>query len=731
MGASKIRVLATVGPASLKENIIRDMDRSGTDIFRINLSHTRLEDLEEVIRKLRSWTRKTICVDTEGAQIRTGKCSEGQITLETDSMLDIVRAREDATGKRLSIYPEDPRQLLRTGDLLRIDFHSVIVQVLEVGPEAVRGRVIQGGVVGSNKAIAIDRMPELPTFTEKDKKAFVLCAKFGIDCYALSFAYRSEDIDWLRSQFREPVFVISKVESYNALLNLEEIAKASDALLIDRGDLSREIPLQKIGTAQRYVMESANKFARPVYVATNLLDSMISGKQPSRAEINDITSTLLTGAQGLVLSAETAIGTHPVQVVRMATGVIMETQKFTPHESRFDIREYLRNVYENSLVPAHGGRLVGSLVKESELANLSKKSRSLEVDSQTAMDIEQLSVGTYSPLDRFMGLEEMNSVLDAYCLRDGIAWTLPILLQLHEDEVKFARGDTVRLHSRENDGLLGIIEVERVEKIPDMDVAAEKWFGTNDNKHPGVAYFRAKGEWLVSGRVYGTNNSARRPYVLRPRQIREVLRNLGYATVVGFHTRNVPHRGHEFIQKAALDRVNADALLVSPIIGVKKEGDFAAGAILKAYETVISEGYFEPHSVLLAPLETYSRYSGPREAVFTALCRKNFGCSHFIVGRDHTGVGDYYSQDASQTIFDKIGDLGITPVFFDPVYYCYICGEVTDNCSHSEDDRKKISATEVRNCLVSDQTPPEYLIRREVSDLLRSMLADGEQVFEG
>ena len=201
------------------------------------------------------------------------------------------------------------------------------------------------------------------------------------------------------------------------------------------------------------------------------------------------------------------------------------------------------------------------------------------------------------------------------------------------------------------------------------------------------------------------------------------------ATVVGFHTRNVIHRGHEFIQKEALEMIQADGLLISPVIGPKKKGDFVSKAILDSYEKIISKGYYNPFRVILGAFCTYSRYSGPREAVFTALCRKNFGCSHFIIGRDHTGVGDFYSPDASQKIFDEIGNIGIKPVFFETAYYCSACETVTAGCQHQDKFKIKISATEVRNCLLSNKRPPEYLLRGEISDLLENMIREKQEIF--
>jgi pyruvate kinase len=724
------KIIATIGPSSLKENVIKEMDRWGTDIFRINLSHTAIEDLKDIIEKLRAWTSKPICLDTEGAQVRTGKYSSGQIVFQANSLVEIVEYTGKVVDSKLPIYPLKPEEILKVGDILRIDFNSVIVQVIKIEGELVLGRVLEGGTVGSNKGIGIDRMPYLPPFTKKDLAALKIGKEMNIDFYALSFAYQKEEIIWIREQFSNPIFVISKIESYNALSNLKDIVRTTDAILIDRGDLSKEVPLQKIGVTQRYIMNFANQFEKPVYVATNLLDSMISGLQPNRAEINDITSNLFNGAKGLVLAAETAIGNHPVEVVRMAAGVIEETANYMSQYTNLNIHEYIDKVYENSLIPPHGGELVQNYLDDNPDEIESKNYPKIYIDEQTALDIEQLATGTYSPIRGFMDMKEMDSVLESNLLLGGDIWTLPILLQMNKNDINFKINDKVLLYSKTDHQLLGLLEVKNVEMIPDLDTSAERWFGTKDNNHPGVMYFKHRGNYIVSGDVFKLRRgSTEIPYVLTPKQIRSVLRDLNLATVVGFHTRNIVHRGHEFIQKEALTRINADALFISPVIGPKKKGDFVSDAILRSYERMISEGFYKPFKAILGAFCTYSRYSGPREAVFTALCRKNFGCSHFIIGRDHTGVGNFYNSNASQEIFDKIGDIGIKPIFFNTAYYCSACGSVTDDCQHPDKYKIRISATDIRNYLLDNKRPPEYMLRSEIADILESMKKANEQLF--
>ena len=198
--------------------------------------------------------------------------------------------------------------------------------------------------------------------------------------------------------------------------------------------------------------------------------------------------------------------------------------------------------------------------------------------------------------------------------------------------------------------------------------------------------------------------------------------------MVGFHTRNVPHRAHEYLQLTALANNQCDGIFIHPVTGPKKTGDFSGGISLKAYQLLIDQHY-PPGAAVLGGFVTYSRYAGPREAVFTALCRQNFGCSHFIVGRDHTGVGDFYPPDASQRLFDEIGDIGIEPVFFDSVYYCQRCRNHVEGCEHGREFSQEISGTQAREVLRQGGALPDWFIRTSVSQLIVGELANGGEVF--
>jgi pyruvate kinase len=711
------KILATLGPSSMKESIVQKMDSAGVDMFRINLSHTEIKDFTRIIGNIRKWTNKPICIDTEGAQVRIGKMKNNHAKIKNNSVVFLTSTKTLGNELHIPLYPIIPKDILRLGDILAIDFHSVVVQVIKIEKGKVYARVLSEGEIWSNKGVGIDRLINLPAFTKKDLKILRLSKEMDLSFFALSFAAKKEDIKQLRKFFPYSISVISKIESRLGLTNLEDICKASDAILIDRGDLSREVPLQKIGLIQRHILDVANKIGSPVYVATNLLENMVDNFEPTRAEINDITSTLLTGAKGLVLAAETAIGRYPIQSVRMVAGIKREVESYIESDNK----SYFNSIYDYNLIEPHGGVLVQNFI-ESDKTGHFKEFPKIDMDDKVLSDIVQIAEGTYSPLRGFMNKDELFSVLENYKLPNGVIWTLPILLQLRKKDINFSRRDNVIIRRKRDKNFYALIKISDIEKINIFDVG-KKWFGTDDIGHPGVSNFMKQGDYIVSGEVFLIQKPLfySQSYVLTPKQTRQIFKDRGCQNIVGFHTRSVIHRGHEFIQKEALKSVEADALLISPVIGHEKETDFSAEAILKSYEVMLNNNYYAPYPALIGAFNTYSRYCGPGEAVFTALCKKNFGCSHFIVGRDHTGVGNYYSSDTTQKLFDQLGDIGIIPLMFDTAYFCKSCRKVTNHCRHKDGQKLKLSGTEVRNYLLSDLNPPEYLMRKEISKILQNM----------
>ncbi len=308
------KILCTIGPNSLNEKVLSKLDELGCFLFRINLSHTKIEDLEQTIEKIRKYSNVPICLDSEGAQIRTTKFS-----------CDFIKDKEyifENTINKFSIRPFEIVHQLSIGDQISIDFNSAVVEVVDVSLEKIVVKTISPGFSGENKAVTIMKDVEIPPFSDKDLQAFKIGSNLGIKNYALSFASEGKYVDKIRSLVPNGSFIISKIESISGLKNLLQITDKSDAILIDRGDLSRELSLEKIPVFQKSIIKTARDLNKEVFVATNLLESMINSPSPTRAEINDIYNTLLDGATGLVLAAETAIGKFPVESAIIAKNLI-------------------------------------------------------------------------------------------------------------------------------------------------------------------------------------------------------------------------------------------------------------------------------------------------------------------------------------------------------------------------------------------------------------------------
>jgi len=370
----------------------------------------------------------------------------------------------------------------------------------------------------------------------------------------------------------------------------------------------------------------------------------------------------------------------------------------------------------------HGGRLISRVASESRrervLAEVSEFQR-IGVDVEKAFEIENIAKGVYSPLEGFMLSEDLRSCLDEMRLPSGVPWTMPVLLDLSEDQAKqLAEGDEVMIFLR---GIpLATMEIEEIYTY-DREKLIEAVFGTKDERHPGVRKARGMRDFFVGGRIT-LLNSVPNPYeryTLWPKETRVLFKEKGWRTVVGFQTRNAPHRGHEAIQKTALAIV--DGLFVNPVIGRKKPGDFRDDVILEAYRVLI-ENYYPRDTAVLAILRYEMRYAGPREAVHHAIMRKNFGCNHFIVGRDHAGIGNFYPPYAAQEIFKKFPDLGITPFFFREFFYCRKCeGLVNEKtCPHPESYRIRFSGTAIRKLIMEGKSPPPEVMRPEIAEVILS-----------
>ncbi len=349
-----------------------------------------------------------------------------------------------------------------------------------------------------------------------------------------------------------------------------------------------------------------------------------------------------------------------------------------------------------------------------------KEYPSVIASAEMIMDAELIATGGYTPIEGFLTNEDFESVLEHMHLVNGSPWTIPIVLPVDE---KIAGGlkegdDVVLLDSAKNS--IAVLHLKEKFKY-DKKRMVQKIFRTADEKHPGVAAIYGWGDFLLGGEIDLVNRPKHvfERYNLDPAQTRKEFKERGWRTVVGFQTRNPIHRSHEYLQKCALEVV--DGLFIHPIVGWTRKGDVPAEVRIESYEIVLNN-YYPRNRFLLATLSTAMRYAGPREAIFHALVRKNFGCTHFIVGRDHAGVGDYYDPYDAQRIFYefKEGELGITPMFFENAFFCVLCDAMATKktCPHLKSTRIALSGTKVRELLLEDKRISEKVVRPEVAELL-------------
>jgi sulfate adenylyltransferase len=376
------------------------------------------------------------------------------------------------------------------------------------------------------------------------------------------------------------------------------------------------------------------------------------------------------------------------------------------------------------LIEPHGGQLVKRIVNVKEREDYLERVPSMKsvVLSETELaDVEMMAFGGISPIEGFMCKDDYHSVVDNMRLNDGTVWTIPITLAPTDKEAKqLKEGEDVALKDATGE-VIAVLHLD--EKFPnDKEKVASEVYGTRDKCHPGVMKLYEKGDISIGGKVTVLKlpkHDDFAEYRLTPKETREIFKEKGWKRVVGFQTRNPIHRAHEYIQKCAMEMV--DGLLIHPLVGPTKSDDISASVRMKCYETLI-ENYYPADRVQLAVFPAAMRYAGPREAVFHALIRKNYGCTHFIVGRDHAGVGNFYGSFDAHYIFDEFDphEIGITPMFFDYTFYCNRCKGMASykSCPHGSDDRVSLSGTKVREMLRAGKMPPEEFSRPEVAKIL-------------
>ncbi len=385
---------------------------------------------------------------------------------------------------------------------------------------------------------------------------------------------------------------------------------------------------------------------------------------------------------------------------------------------------------EEEMIEPHGGKLIDRLVKGEKARELEAAAAELpvvELNPFEISDLEMLAIGAFSPLEGFMGREDYTSVVSKMHLANGLPWTLPVTLAVTQEKAESLK-NTARIALADADGKrLAVLEITDIFPY-DREAESLAVFLTANDDHPGARYVASRGDWLVGGKVEvfrRPNEDVHSKYRLDPADTRRIFEERSWNTVVGFQTRNPVHRAHEYIQKSALEIV--DGLLLHPIAGETKSDDLSLEVRLRCYE-VLLENYFPQDRVVLALNPASMRYAGPREAIFHALIRKNFGCTHFIVGRDHAGVGSYYGSYDAQKIFSKFDadKLGIAPLFFEHSFYCRDCAGMASpkTCGHSKESRVFLSGTPVRKVLPEGGQLPAVFKRPEVAAVLHKAFSD-------
>lgn len=376
------------------------------------------------------------------------------------------------------------------------------------------------------------------------------------------------------------------------------------------------------------------------------------------------------------------------------------------------------------LIEPHGGKLINKVASKKRKEKLLARAGDLpkiSLKKQKLIEIENIALGLYSPLEGFMTKQNYLQVVEKMQLTNQLLWPIPIVLDVNKKTAEqLTVGNDVALSSNTGE-IYGILHLED-KYTYNKKQEAKLVYKTTELEHPGVNKLYHREKILLGGPISllkRVNYNRFNRYRLTPREVRSLITDKGWTKVVGFQTRNPLHRAHEYIQKCALEI--CDGLLLTPLVGETKSNDLPVEYRIKSYE-VVKDKIYPPQRVKLVVFPAAMRYAGPREAVFHALCRQNYGCTHFIVGRDHAGVGDYYGTYEAQKLFDQVDrdKLGIEPVCFDYAFYCKKCRSMATKktCPHAKKFHSSLSGTKIRQLLREGEKPPKELIRSEVAEVL-------------
>jgi sulfate adenylyltransferase len=383
---------------------------------------------------------------------------------------------------------------------------------------------------------------------------------------------------------------------------------------------------------------------------------------------------------------------------------------------------------KTNLILPHGGKLVTlelTVEDKEEITKIKDRTKMITLSSMEQSDLQLIATGAYSPLTGFMNQKDYTRVLQEMRLSEGQVWSLPITLSTSKETAKQLKEGSELSLVDEQERLIGTMILEDKYEW-NKEWEAKQIYQTGDEKHPGVKQMKKRKEILLGGKIRWLPHTTSSPfhlYLCDPKVMRKQIQDHGWKTVAAFQTRNPIHRAHEYIQKCALELT--DALLIHPLVGLTKQDDIPAEVRLQSYEAILDR-YYPQKRTMLSVFPAAMRYAGPREAVFHAICRQNYGCTHMIIGRDHAGVGNYYGTYDAQHLLQSISreDLRIQPLYFENAFYCRTCGNMATGktCPHKADHHLLLSGTKVREMLCSGQLPPPEFTRPEVAEILQKAM---------